>query len=288
MDFNSLGLEGASLAGPLEARLQAMGRLGFRQAVLSAADLAGHPQGVEAAVAAVRRSGIQVLALSELEDFEGLLGPAHEYKVGIAQALLRLCRQVGARTLVVSASTAEGAGQDPEALARDLGKLATLGVPLGIRIAYRARPGSPVAPDLVRAAELVNAVNRSNLGLAVDTVDLLATAEGLDDVDYCYPEQLFLVRLSDTIPLASDSARRGIQVFPGEGARGELLIELITRLRALEYHGDFCLAARNSDHALLPPATVAERAHTALLWLQRHLRNTRLPRRKVVAGPVTR
>jgi sugar phosphate isomerase/epimerase len=289
MDFNSLAVDGVSLSGALEPRLQALGDFGFRQAVLSAADLAGHPQGVAAAVAAVRRSGIEILALDELRDFEGLTGPSHDYKLRVAQGLLRLCRDAGARMLIVAASTVDGAGRDPEAVARDLGKLSTLAVPLGIRLAYRARPGSTVAPDLVRAAELVNAVNRANLGLAIDAGDLLASPAGLDDVDYCYPEQLFLVRLSDHVPLSADVdasgvAPRGVPVFPGEGARGALLIELVTRLRLLEYYGDFCLAARSEDHGLLPVAGLAERAAASRQWLQRHLRHSGLPRRRPVAA----
>lgn len=295
MDFDSLGVEAAALAGPLEARLQAMGRLGFHRAVLNAEDLSGHSLGIEAAVRAVRQSGIRIPALTGLEDFEGLQGPSHDYKVHVAQDLLRLCRQLGAQMLVVSASTAAGGGQDPDGAARDLSKLATLAVPMGVRIAYRPRPGSPVAPNLARAAELVSAVNRANLGLALDSGDLLARPEGLEDLDYCYPDQVFLVGLSDYISLAGESARPaggpgtpegcGIQVFPGAGTRGTLLVELVTRLESLGFYGDFYLAGCNSDHARLPPVCVAERAHGARLWLQRRLRNTGLPRRKVAVGP---
>lgn len=277
MDFNALGLDAGSLAGSLETRLAALVRSGFRQTMLSAEDFACHLGGVEAAVAALRSSGVEAQALAALADFEGLSGPSHTYKVAIAQSLLRLCRQAGARLLIVSASTAAGAGEDMEAVARDLSKLATLAVPMGIRIAYRACPESPVAPDLARAAELVNAVDRANLGLAVDSADLLGAPGSLDDLDYCYPDQIFLVQFSDWIPLGGAG---GLQVFPGEGPQGSLLLEMMGRLRGMDYHGGFCLVARNGDHASLPAAMVAERAAGARLWLQRHLPNTRLPRRK--------
>lgn len=283
MDFNTLGLDAGSLAGSLETRLAAIGNVGFGQAILSAADLAEYPGSAEAVVAALRCSGIGVLALSALADFEGLKGASHDYKVGIAQGLLRLCRQIGARLLIVSASTAEGAGQDPEAVARDLSKLATLAVPMGIRIAYRARVGSSVAPNLARAAELVIDVDRANLGLAIDSGDLLVGPGGLDDLDYCYPDQIFLVQLSDWIALGAEA---GLQVFPGEGLRGGELVELVTRLRMLDYHGDFCLVGRNGDYALLPATMVAERAAGARLWLQHHLPNIQLPRRKRASRPV--
>ena len=282
MDFNCLGLDAGSLAGSLETRLAALGDSGFRQAVLPAEDLASHPGGIEAAVSALRGSGVGVQALAALADFEGQTGASHAYKVGIAQGLLRLCRQTGARLLIVSASTAAGAGQDPEAVARDLSKLATLAVPLGIRIAYRAGAESPVAPTLAQAAELVNAVDRANLGLAVDSADLLASPGGLDDLDYCYPDQIFLVQLSDWIALGGGG---GLQVFPGDGPQGSLLLELVARLRGMDYFGDFCLVARNGDYASLPAAVVAERAAAARLWLQRHLPNTTLPRRKHAARP---
>lgn len=284
MDFSALGLDVGSLAGSLETRLAALGRAGFRQLSLSAADLATHPGGAEAAVAALRASQVGVQALAALTDFEGLSGPSHAYKVGIAKALLRLCRQTGAGLLIVSASTAAGAGEDMEAVARDLSKLATLAVPLGIRIAYRACADSPVAPDLSRAVELVNGVDRANLGLVVDSADLLASPGGLDDLDYCYPDQVFLVQLSDRIALGGEG---GVQVFPGEGPQGSLLLELVARLRAMDYFGDFCLVARNGDYASLSAAVVADRAAGARLWLQGNLPNIQLPRRKGALRPAS-
>jgi hypothetical protein len=141
-----------------------------------------------------------------------------------------------------------------------------------------------VAPDLARAAELVNTVDRANLGLAVDSVDLLADPDDLDDLDCSYPDPIFLVQLSDRIALAGDG---GIQVFPGEGPQGNLLLELVARLRGLDYHGDFCLVARNGDYASLAADVVAERAVGARRGLQRHLPNTHWPRRNRVGQPIS-
>ena len=59
MNIECFGMDTISLAGPLEARLQAMRQAGFGQVMLKANDLTGHPGGVEAAVRAVRDSGLR-------------------------------------------------------------------------------------------------------------------------------------------------------------------------------------------------------------------------------------
>ncbi len=50
------GMDSISLAGPLAAKLQAMRDAGFRQVMLAARDLVGHPKGWQAAVQEKPRS----------------------------------------------------------------------------------------------------------------------------------------------------------------------------------------------------------------------------------------
>ncbi|MBN8443467.1 MAG: TIM barrel protein [Thauera sp.] len=280
MDFDSVALDVCSMAGPLEVRLKAAGSRGFRQVVLSAADLASHPQGVEMAVRMVRESGIKVLALKQLEDFEGHAGPLHEYKVHVAQGLLTLCHRVGAQMLLVKASAAPDAGLEPGRVARDLAKLSTLAVPKGIRVTYQATPGSTVAADLFGAEEVVNAVERANFGLALDTGHLFTSDGGLNALDRCYLDQLFLVELCDLIRLEHAAEERHLRVLPGDGACGDEIVELIRRLRVVGFHGAFCLSASNDDYAQLPADFVAERAMESLRWLLALLRHVDLPRRR--------
>lgn len=285
MDFDSVALDICGMAGPLEVRLNAaMGR-GFRQVVLSAADLASHPQGVDMAIRMVRESGVGVLALRQLDDFEGHAGALHEYKLHVAKALLGLCHAVGAQLLVVKASSAPDAGLERERIVRDLAKLSALAVPKGIRIAYRATPGSAVAADLVGAEGIVNAVERSNFGLALDTGDLFTSDGGLDALDRCYLDQFFLVELCDLIRLDNASVgERHLRVPPGDGAFGDDIVELIRRLRVIAYGGAFCISATNEDYAQLPADVVVERAMASLQWLLALLRHVDMPRRRPAAA----
>src|SRR2546427_529277 len=92
MNLDHFGMDTITLAGPLEAKLSAIRGAGFTQVMLSAADLVGHPGGEDAAVAAVRASGLRVTGFQVLRDFEGLSGHLHAYKVDVAKAMLRMCR----------------------------------------------------------------------------------------------------------------------------------------------------------------------------------------------------
>ncbi|MBR0564738.1 sugar phosphate isomerase/epimerase [Azoarcus sp. L1K30] len=285
MDFDSVALDTGSMAGPLEVRLEASIDRGFRKLVFSASDLVNHPAGVEAAAELVRRSGVEVLALRQLRDFEGLVGPLHLYKVNVAQGLMNLCRLLGAPTLLVSASTIPGAHEDPARVVRDLAKLATMAVPKRIDIAYEAVPESRVAGGIVRAEDQVCEADRANLGVAIDSGHLFTSDDGLDAVDACYGHKLFLVGLSDTIardPNGQSGDRADfVRVFPGDGSHGADLIELVRRLRKIGFHGGFYLNATNADYAQLPADFVAARASDALMWLQEHLRHVDLPRRRI-------
>ena len=286
MDFDSVALDASTMAGPLEVRLQAAVSRGFRRMVLSAADLVAHPQGLEVALARIREAGVGVLALRQLRDFEGLAGPLHDYKVNIAKGLLGLCRAVGANMLLVSASTVPEAAADPARVAHDLAKLATLAVPRRVAIAYQASPASAVASDVFSAEEQVNAADRANLGLAIDTGHLFASDDGLAALERCYGDRLLLVGLSDSIPLHPDACAGEqedyVRVFPGHGTHAEDILELIRRLRDLGFHGGFYLNARNADFAQLPAEQVADQARDSLHWLLRRLSHVALPRRRPV------
>ena len=111
MNLDHFGMDTITLAGPLEAKLGAIKKAGFTQVMLNATDVVGHPGGEEAAVAAVRASGLRVTGFQVLRDFEGLAGHLHAYKVEVARAMLSMCRALGSKVLLAcSSSSAHAAG----------------------------------------------------------------------------------------------------------------------------------------------------------------------------------
>lgn len=271
-------LESSALAGSLQSKLNATLSAGFSQITLCPADLVNYPDGVEAALAAVRQSGLQVSALHAELNFEGLSGPAHAYKLGLAKAMLSLCQALNCRLLVLPSSTLATDANSTN-LSANLRQLALLAIPLNIKVAYQACTHGATTQNYLQAWDLVCTADVPNLGLCVDVFDMLAAAtvpaELLEDLDMLDPNKLFLVRLADTLGAAGGSWR----VFPGEGAESDFLATIITTLHALGYRGNYSLAAHNADQAITPAQQVAERALHAAVWVGRDvlLRSVPLP-----------
>lgn len=271
--FDDVGMDIASLAGPLADGLGAMREAGFRRVMLDAHGLAGHPGGLAAAVRDVRAGKLEVMGLRVLDGFEGLLGAAHEYKVDIARALIETCAALGCRVLLASSSTDAHSGGEPAHIAGDLCKLATMALPFGIRIAYEGVSWGRHVPGLAAAAEVVSRVDLPNFGLGIDSYHWLAEgarAELLEDLEI---ERVFVVQLSDFLwpdigTVAECEARgRHQRVFPGQGAHAAALQQLLVTLDRLGYRGPYSLAVFNRDYLQLPPAAVAQRARRAAVWL---------------------
>lgn len=272
------GLDTATLAGPLEHRLGALREAGFSQVLLQARDLAAHAGGFDAAVAAVKASGLRVAALQSLRDFEGLQGPLHDYKVDVAKAMLETCRALGCRLLVVTSSTAAAQpGGDVDAMARDLRKLAMLAVPMGVRIAYKAVAAGRHVNDFAIAWDVVSRADCPNLGLGLDACHALGACTPLDTLDDIDPEKLFLVQLADALSEAPAGGGHALEVFPGEGVLSARLAELVVRLDRLGYRGAYGLSACNDDALQLPPARVAQRARRAAEWLAEDVLRRSMP-----------
>ena len=273
VDIRDFGMDTISLAGTLPAKLQAIREAGFVQVMLMARDLVGHNEGVADAVRVVKASGLRVTGFQVLRDFEGLSGHLHDYKVDIAKAMLEMCHAVGAKVLLVCSSTSTHASSDPEAMARDLRKLAMLALPLGIRIAYEGLSWGRTINEFTTAWEIVCRADAPNLGIGIDSFHAFATKTSLEDLELLDPQKIFLVQLADfmwnEIPSVEEriNTARHFRVFPGEGVHSEQIAELVTRLDRLGYRGDYSFEVFNDDYQQIPLPTVAERARRSAVWL---------------------
>jgi sugar phosphate isomerase/epimerase len=273
MSFDEFGMDTISLAGPLEAKLQAMREAGFTQVMLSARDLVGHPQGLQAAIQAVRHSGLRGTGFQVLRDFEGLGGGLHDYKVDIAKSMIEMCASLGCKVLLACSSTSRHASSDPQALAKDLRKLAMLAIPHGIKIAYEALSWGRTVNRFTQAWQIVDAADCPNLGIALDSFHIFAAKDNIDELDLLDPQRIYLVQLSDFMwqdtPTFEErmNTARTFRVFPGEGVHSAELVRLVVALDKLGYRGDYSFEVFNDDYQQLPLPLVAERARRAALWL---------------------
>ncbi len=271
--IDDFGMDTITLSGSLPDKLRAMRDAGFSQVMLKASDLVAHPGGVDDAVRAVRQSGLRVTGFQVLRDFEGLSDHLHDYKVDIAKSMLEMARAVGSPLLLACSSTSTHATQDLDALARDLRKLAMLAVPLGLKIAYEGLSWGRTINEFTTAWEVVSRADAPNLGLGIDSFHILAAKTPLAELDALDPARIFLVQLADFMwhEVRSFEERiataRHFRVFPGEGVHSAQVAELVLRLDALGYRGDYSFEVFNDDYQQIPPDTVAQRARRSALWL---------------------
>ena len=281
--FDDFGMDTITLAGPLEAKLRAMKDAGFTQVMLKANDLVGHADGIEAAVKAVKCSGLRVTGFQVLRDFEGLSGHLHVYKVDMAKAMLEMAYSLGAPVLLACSSTSQHASSDLDAIARVLRKLAMLAVPLGIKIAFEGLSWGRTINEFTAAWDIVCRADAPNLGLAFDSFHALATKTALDALDLLEPDKIFLVQLADfmwqeirTVEERIETARH-FRVFPGEGVHSDELRRLVIELDGMGYRGDYSFEVFNDDYQQMPLATVAERARRSAVWLGEDVLHRSMP-----------
>lgn len=267
------GMDTITLAGPLEAKLAAMREAGFEQVMLSARDVVGHPGGLQAAIRAVRDSGLRPTGFQVLRDFEGLSGHLHGYKVDIAKSMLEMCAALGSRVLLACSSTSRHASEDFDDIARDLRKLAMLAVPLGIRVAFEGLSWGRTINEYTTSWDVVQRADCPNLGVGIDSFHIFAAKTPLDAIETIDPERIYLVQLSDFMwnetPTFEErmTTARTFRVFPGEGVHSEALTELVQRLHRIGYRGDYSFEVFNDDYQQIPLPVVAERARRSALWL---------------------
>lgn len=283
--ISNFGMDTISLAGTFESKLSAMKDAGFSQVMLKANDLVGHPQGLDAAIAAFKASGLRGTGFQVLRDFEGLSGHLHEYKVDIAKSMLEMCAKLGCRVLLACSSNSPHASDDMTHIARDLRKLAVLALPLGIKIAYEALSWGRHINEFTQAWEAVCEADCPNLGIGIDSFHIFAAKTSLDYIEELDPGKIFLVQLSDfmwqeTATFADRmNTARTMRVFPGEGVHSEALAELVIKLDELGYRGDYSFEVFNDDYQQLPLPIVAARARKSAFWLAENVlrRTTPLP-----------
>jgi len=272
-NIDDFGMDTISLAGPLPAKLQAVRAAGFTQIMLSARDLTGHTEGVDAAVQAVRDSGLRVTGFQVLRDFEGLTGQLREYKVDIAKSMLEMCAAVGSRVLLVCSSTSTHASGDLDVIARDLRRLAMLAVPHGIKVAFEALSWGRTINEFPQAWDVVCRADAPNLGIGLDSFHGFAMKTSLDELELIDPDKIFLVQLADFMwnEIRSVEERintaRHFRVFPGEGVHSEQVADMVLRLDRLGYRGDYSFEVFNDDYQQMRTNVVAERALRSAQWL---------------------
>jgi sugar phosphate isomerase/epimerase len=281
--LDAYGMDTITMAGPLEAKLEAMKSVGFSQVMLMARDLVAHPGGVKAAVKAIQSSGLRPTGFQVLRDFEGLSGHLHSYKVDIAKSMLEMCAATGSKVLLACSSTSRHATDDLDQIAKDLKKLAMMAIPLGIKVAYEALSWGRTVNEFTRSWDVICRADCPNLGIGIDSFHIFAAKTPLDAIEDIDPDRIYLAQLSDFMWHETPSfeermtTARTFRVFPGEGVHSLQLADLVQSLERIGYRGDYSFEVFNDDYQQLPLETVAERARKSATWLHQEVLHRSAP-----------
>jgi sugar phosphate isomerase/epimerase len=281
--LDGFGMDTITLAGSLEAKLEAMRAAGFKQVMLSARDIVGHPGGVPAAVQAVKASGLRSTGFQVLRDFEGLSGHLHDYKVDIAKSMLEMCAATDSKVLLACSSTSRHASSDLDTIAKDLRKLAMLALPLGIKVAYEGLSWGKTVHEFTTSWDVVCRADCPNLGIGLDSFHIFAAKTPLDALEELDASKIFLVQLSDFMwqdtPTFEERmvTARTFRVFPGEGVHSDDLAALVLKIDGIGYRGDYSFEVFNDDYQQMPLPTVAARARRSAQWLAQDVLHRPLP-----------
>jgi sugar phosphate isomerase/epimerase len=170
-----------------------------------------------------------------------------------------------------------------DAIAADLRKLAMMALPLGIKIAYEALSWGRCVNEFTTAWDIVCRADIPNLGLGMDSFHVFASKTDLDAIAEIDASKIYLVQLSDFMwqntPTFEErmATARTFRVFPGEGVHSNELVDLVLRLEALGYTGDYSFEVFNDDYQQLPLPVVAERARRSAQWLAQDVLHRPLP-----------
>lgn len=282
MERTRFAMDTLPLAGSLEHKLAAARQGGFDQITLRAKDLVGDQAGgLELTVRQVRASGLKVAGFEVLRDFEGLGGRFLEYKIDLAKSMMRMMQQVGADLLLVSSSTSPQASGDRETIVQHLRLLSTLATPLGIRIGFEALAWGRHINDYHTAWELIEEIDRKNVGLVLDTFHLFCRGLPLDELYRKPMDKVFLVQLSDAmcdyVPVLEEMVDLSLhhRFFPGEGEHSVGLVDMVQRLEQAGYTGPYAFEVSNDDYLHCPAPLVVEKAIKSVDWLVESLQERR-------------
>jgi len=151
------------------------------------------------------------------------------------------------------------------ALIEELGAAADWAEAYGIKLALSFRSDCPLPTNLQSAIALVEAAERTNLGLALDCFPFFNGPSKTEEIGLILPGKLFLVRVCDMPATLRELARESDTILPGDGDWP--LASLIQRLKEKGYAGPVSVEVRNPRLWQVKPSQLAELAWSSVLRL---------------------
>jgi 2-keto-myo-inositol isomerase len=176
---------------------------------------------------------------------------------------LKLCKELGIGTIVVACDVPSPLTQQTiERVQLSLVQVAEEAGKAGVRAAIEFQATSSFGNNLQTIAALVGDVGSPHLGICLDAFHWHVGSSKTEDLAYLTADNLFHVQLSDLADTPRELARDSDRILPGDGDLP--LMQLIERLRRINYRGCISVELMNPQLWQIPALQVADAGMAAL------------------------
>ena len=266
-----LALNGATIMrSPLERDVEIAAACGYRALEIWAgkldAFLAKHT--LHDLRDTLTNAGIQPWCINSIEGITGLDASGRADVVDEVQRLAGVAQAIGAPSIVVVPGAHIGAfdraAQVDDAVAV-LRQMADAAEGVGLAFEFLGKPHCAV-PTLDMAAEIVERVDRDNVGLVIDTFHFYAGGSSLEDIAGVPADRLFVVHLNGCEDLPTPELTDGHRLYPGEGAIP--IDAILGAIRGIGFDGTFSIEIFREEYwdqdPMLVGRTAREKADAVL------------------------
>lgn len=214
---------------------------------------------------ALDRHGIKPVCLNSIESISFNSKRGARVLVEMSEYLFYCCKAIGCDCVEVIGSFKAPTDREEEIRQETVNALLQLSDaarPFGIRLAleYMGVPASSVK-SFDQALEIINAVNRDNVGLLVDTWHHYACGSTPEDIRKARGEQIFMVHTSDCPQYPPLQAPRAESFLPGDGAAD--IEGMLKVLKEIGYDGPVSVEVMAPRLQALPAQELVRRAKEA-------------------------
>ena len=147
---------------------------------------------------------------------------------------------------------------------RVLHDLADIAAPYGVQLAYEFLGfGWCSVRTLGQCWEIVQAVNRPNVGLVVDTCHFYAGGSELSSLEAVDPKKLLIFHINDVEARLRDTIEDAHRLLPGEGVIP--LDDILSRLKTIGFDGLCSIELFRAEYWERDPAELATAARVATM-----------------------
>jgi len=211
-------------------------------------------------VRAASINSIEFVTFRSTEDYALIKARCHE-----------LCARADAlgcdKIVVVPSPTPEGGASWDEIEAesvRVLRDLADIAAPYGVQLAFEFLGfGWCSVRTLGQCWEIVQAVNRPNIGLVIDTCHFFAGGSELSSTEAVDPEKLLILHINDVEERPKETIEDAHRLLPGEGVIP--LDDVLSRLKGIGFDGLCSIELFRAEYWERDPAELATAARVATM-----------------------